>query len=265
MNILGISAGYHDAAATVINKGEILFAGHSERYSKIKNDPTIHKDLLQELCEWEYDTVAFYERPWMHNLQQLYTGQRHFGPWTTRQALNRQLGLWYQNPARKEVCFSHHLSHAAAGFQTSKFDRATVVVIDAIGEWDTISIYGAKYNKHGYAKYKKLWSQKYPHSLGLFYSAMNKRAGLKPLDEEYLLSYLNRSDHVIVVEEGSETGGVFSYILSTLGRRSTLPLHNWHCIGIPDRFIDHGKMESLRKHLNLSKDGIIQKAISLCV
>ena len=85
---------------------------------------------------------------------------------------------------------------------------------------------------------------------GISCAALNLRF-VKPLDEEYLLSYLNRSDHVIVVEEGSETGGVFSYILSTLGRRSTLPLHNWHCIGIPDRFIDHGKMESLRKHLNL--------------
>jgi carbamoyltransferase len=80
----------------------------------------------------------------------------------------------------------HHLSHAAAGFQTSPYDRATVVVIDAIGEWDTASIWSAEYS-NGKAKYKKLWSKKYPHSLGLFYSAMTKRAGLKPLDEEYIL------------------------------------------------------------------------------
>jgi carbamoyltransferase len=59
-------------------------------------------------------------------------------------------------------------------------------VIDAIGEWDTISIWDARY-VNGQAKYKKLWSQKYPHSIGLFYSAMTKRAGLKPLDEEYIL------------------------------------------------------------------------------
>jgi carbamoyltransferase len=187
MNILGISAGFHDASATVINdSGQILFAGHSERYSKVKNDPTLHPDLLKELCEWEYSTVAFYERPWLHNLQQLYTGQHKFGPWTTSGAIKRHLGAWYQTPAKFEHCYPHHLSHAAAGFQTSPFDRATVVVIDAIGEFDTVSIYGAEY-VNGVAQYKKLWGQSYPHSIGLFYSAMTEQAGLKPMEEEYIL------------------------------------------------------------------------------
>ena len=187
MNILGISAGFHDASAAVIDtNGNILFAGHSERYSKQKNDPNLHPDLLRELCNWEYDTVAFYERPWLHNLQQLYTGQREFGPWTTGGAIRQHLGSWYQTPALREVCFPHHLSHAAAGFQTSPFDRATVVVIDAIGEWDTISIWGAEY-VNGRAKYTRLWGQKYPHSIGLFYSAMTERVGLKPNEEEYIL------------------------------------------------------------------------------
>jgi carbamoyltransferase len=80
----------------------------------------------------------------------------------------------------------HHLSHAAAGFQTSTFDRATVVVIDAIGEFETTSIYGAEY-RNGRAVYKKLWQQHYPHSIGLFYTAATARVGLKPLDEEYIL------------------------------------------------------------------------------
>ena len=187
MNILGISAGFHDAAATVINNnGEILFAGHSERYSKIKNDPNLHPDLLQELCRWEYDTVAFYERPWLHNLQQFYTGQRAYGPWTTHGALKTYLGDWYKYSANKEQAYPHHLSHAAAGFQTSTFDRATVVVIDAIGEFDTISIWAAEY-VDGCAKYKRLWGQRYPHSIGLFYSAMTERVGLKPMEEEYIL------------------------------------------------------------------------------
>jgi carbamoyltransferase len=187
MNILGISAGFHDASATVINtNGNILFAGHSERYSKLKNDSTIHPDLLKELCKWEYDTVAFYERPWMHNLQQLYTGQHHFGPWTTGGALKKYLGTWYQHRARQEIAYPHHLSHAAAGFQTSPFDRATVVVIDAIGEFDTISIWGAEY-REGRAQYQRLWRQRYPHSIGLFYSAMTKEIGLKPMEEEYIL------------------------------------------------------------------------------
>ena len=187
MNVLGISAGFHDAAATVINNhGEILFAGHSERYSKLKNDASLSDGLISELCPWQYDTIAWYERPALHNLQQWYSGQRHTEPWTTRGVLKKYLGAWYQNPANHERSYPHHLSHAAAGFQTSPFDRATVVVIDAIGEFDTISIYGAEYDQNGKAVYKKLWGQKYPHSIGLFYSAITQRVGLHPLDEEYI-------------------------------------------------------------------------------
>jgi carbamoyltransferase len=185
--ILGLSAGFHDAAATVIRSdGEIVFAGHSERYSKFKNDPTLSDGLISELCKWQYDTIAWYERPWLHNLQQWYSGQQHTEPWTTRGVLKKHLGGWYQNPAEREISFPHHLSHAAAGFQTSPFNRATVVVIDAIGEFDTISIYGAEYDREGKAVYKKLWGQRYPHSIGLFYSAITQRVGLHPLDEEYI-------------------------------------------------------------------------------
>ena len=185
--ILGISAGFHDAAATVINNnGDIVFAGHSERYSKKKNDSELSDGLLAELCQYHYDIVAFYERPWAHNLQQLYSGQRNLGPWTTRAALDRYLGSWYQYPASDQRSYPHHLSHAASGFQTSPFDRATVVVIDAIGEFDTISIWGAEYDQTGRAVYRKLWGQRYPHSIGLFYSAITKRVGLHPLDEEYI-------------------------------------------------------------------------------
>ena len=187
-HILGISAGYHDAAVTVINtQGDILFAGHAERYSKLKNDATLSSGLIAELCEWPYDTVAFYERPWLHNLQQLYSGQQPNSAWTTGGAIRQQLGDWYSRPALHERSYPHHLSHAAAGFQTSPYDRATVVVIDAVGEFDTISIWGAEYDRMGTATYKKLWGQKYPHSIGLFYSAITGRLGLRPLDEEYIV------------------------------------------------------------------------------
>jgi len=185
--VLGISAGFHDAAVTVISpQGSILFAGHSERYSKIKNDPKIHPDLLQECCAYEFGTVAFYERPWMHNYQQWRSGQKHYGVWTTRQAIRQHLGEWYQNPAPVEISYPHHVSHAAAGFQTSPFDEAAVVVIDAIGEMDTISIFRAWYDDGGHARYQRVWRQGYPHSIGLFYSAVTKAVGLKPMEEEYI-------------------------------------------------------------------------------
>jgi len=186
-HILGISAGFHDASVAVVREdGEIMFAGHSERYSKIKNDAHVHPDLLQECCDYEFDTVAFYERPWMHNIQQWWSGQKRYGMWTTHDAIRWHLGSWYQRPARREVCYPHHLSHAAAGFQTSPFNQAAVVVIDAIGEMDTISIYHACYDEQGRARYRKMWGQRYPHSIGLFYSAVTKAVGLKPMEEEYI-------------------------------------------------------------------------------
>jgi len=184
--ILGLSAGFHDAAVALVSaNGDILFAAHSERYSKIKNDPDIHQDLLHD-CANGVDEVAFYERPWMHNFQQWYSGQRKYGPWTTHRAIKRSLGSWYQQPTRREHSFPHHVSHAAAGFQTSPFDEAAVVVIDAIGEMDTISIFRAWYDDVGQARYRRVWRQRYPHSIGLFYSAITKAVGLKPMEEEYI-------------------------------------------------------------------------------
>ena len=186
MNILGISAGFHDAAAAVVNRqGDILFAGHSERYSKKKNDANFCQGLLDEVTEYGPDVVAYYERPWNKQFRQWYAGQGiEWDKLTTRQILKQQLGG--QIEPERVHSFNHHLSHAAGGFQTSPFDRATVVVIDAIGEWDTITIWGAEYDKTGRARYRRLWGQRYPHSLGLFYSAITKRVGLHPLDEEYI-------------------------------------------------------------------------------
>jgi carbamoyltransferase len=187
MNILGISAGFHDGAATVLsNHGEILFAGHSERYSKVKNDPNICPQLVEEIAKYKWDTVAYYERPWYKQLRQWYSGQGiEWNKLSVEKIIQEQLAPIHIGDMKIKN-YNHHLSHAAAGFQTSPFDRATVVVIDAVGEWDTISIWGAKY-VNGYAKYTKLWSQKYPHSIGLFYSAMTKRVGLKPNEDEYIL------------------------------------------------------------------------------
>jgi carbamoyltransferase len=187
-HILGISAGFHDAAVTLLkSNGEIVFAGHSERYSKQKNDANISSGLLTELAGYAIDTIAYYERPWLKQLRNLRTGQGiDWSNTRLQQVLQKQLGPAFNNWVGTTQCYNHHLSHAAAGFQTSPYDRATVVVIDAIGEFDTISIWGAEYDSKGDATYKKLWGQQYPHSIGLFYSAITQRIGLHPLDEEYI-------------------------------------------------------------------------------
>ena len=186
MNILGLSGGFHDAAASVVSPdGEIMFAAHSERYSKRKNDPDLDPRLLRTALSHGISHIAWYERPWLHNIQQWRSGQKSYGPWTVGTTIQQRMGEAYDGP-RYFHSFPHHLSHAAAGFQTSPFDRAAVVVIDAIGELDTITIYRASYDDQGHAVYDRMWRQAYPHSIGLFYSAITKAVGLKPMEEEYI-------------------------------------------------------------------------------
>ena len=184
-NIVGVSAGFHDAGVSVIGpNGDILFAAHSERYSRVKNDPNLNQDIMDEALSYgRVKDFAWYERPWLKKTRQMYSGEwrKVFTDKSPRQHL-AEVGI--NNPVKT---YSHHLSHAAAGFQTSPFDRAVVLVVDAIGEWDTYSAYIASYDDTGKAVYKPVLKIRYPNSMGLFYSAMTQAAGLKPMEEEYIL------------------------------------------------------------------------------
>jgi carbamoyltransferase len=189
-NILGISAGFHDAGLSVISPaGDILFASHAERFSKKKHDAEMCTHMVNYAMQFgEVDTIAYYERPWLKNLRMVRSGQGADSPWQLKNVLNKHLFFHPKlvNNANLKA-FGHHLSHAAAGFQTSPFDDATVLVIDAIGEFDTVSVWNAWYDKKGNAQYKLRWRMKYPDSIGMFYSAMTKFVGLRPMDEEYIL------------------------------------------------------------------------------
>ena len=194
MNYIGISCGFHDAALSIVDvHGDILFAGHSERYSKQKHTKDLCWDLVTDALshtKYSYNEIHYYERPWMKFLRQLRTGEgSRLANLSVKQIIGSDLVNKLQDGRGGKIhTHNHHLSHAAAGFQTSPFNDATVVVIDAIGEFDTITIWDATYNNTtGRAEYKKLWGQTYPDSIGLFYSAMTKRVGLRPLDEEYIL------------------------------------------------------------------------------
>lgn len=184
MSVIGISAGAHDASVTVLEQdGIISFAGHAERYSKIKNDPWLNRGLIADAmkcCTTLPRKIAWYENPLKRNLRYIRAAQ-----WNA---------LFY-DPSHKDQLsavgldhlpveyYSHHKSHAAAGFYTSPFYEATVVVADAIGEFETFSVWHGDKNN----KLHKIYSMSYPHSLGLFYSAFTKRVGLKPNEDEYIL------------------------------------------------------------------------------
>jgi carbamoyltransferase len=173
MNILGISEGFHDAALCLIRDNRIIHASHSERYSGVKNDKWIHPTQWPISERNLPDVVAYYEKPFKKNLRRLYAGQK-----------------WQKPRVKYDRNFSHHESHAAAGYYTAPFDDCNVLVIDAIGEWDTISIWeGSATNSYmgqKEHKLKKIRSWKYPYSLGLLYSAITQRIGLKPNEDEYI-------------------------------------------------------------------------------
>jgi carbamoyltransferase len=154
---------------------------------------------------------------------------------------------------RKVHTHNHHLSHAAAGFQTSPYYDATVVVIDAIGEFDTISIYNAYYDKNGIAKYKKLWGQRYPDSIGLFYSAMTKRVGLKPLDEEYILMGMAAYGNTKPLKEMSN---------SLIESFKDIVFKDNLQIGVPDNFLEGADERSIATSTQLIAEQLIMQVMS---
>lgn len=193
MNYVGISCGFHDAGLSVIDdNGNILFAGHSERYSMKKHDSKLGSGIVKDAKNYINNDfeVHYYERPYIKAVRQFIANQK-LGPFNVNKIIGKhnlyQLESFKHMRKGNVKTHNHHLCHAAAGFQTSPYEDATVVVIDAIGELDTISIWNATYDKNGVAKYKKIWGRRYPDSIGLFYSAMTHRVGLRPLDEEYIL------------------------------------------------------------------------------
>jgi carbamoyltransferase len=173
----GISANSHDAAITVIKDNQILFAAQSERYSKKKNDAHLHPDLIVDAMYYgNPDEIIWYENPWLKSLRQFKAGQGFVNN-SVKNYLQQ-----YNLPINNVTYSSHHKAHAAGGFYTSPFTDAAILVIDAIGEFDTTTIWEGRGDK-----LTKKFSVKYPHSLGLWYSAMTQRIGLKPNEEEYIL------------------------------------------------------------------------------
>jgi carbamoyltransferase len=181
MRILGINCMNHDAAMAVVDGKEILWAAHSERYSKIKNDHFLNWDIVNEANTFgPFDKVVYYEKPWLKKTRQFYAGQ-YTEAFSRKEMPQQHLD---QFNIKIDEYVKHHDSHAAAGYFTSPFkeEGATILTVDAIGEWETVSISTA--NK---AHMERKETINYPHSVGLLYSAFTHRCGLKPAEEEYIL------------------------------------------------------------------------------
>ena len=171
MIVLGVNETSHDASLSLIKDGKILFAGHAERYSKKKNDWYINDSLIKNALQYgRPDHIAYYEKPLLK---------------ASRLALRGGSGEWkprFELPGIPIKYFSHHYSHAAAGYYTSNFSDAVIVVLDAIGEYNTSTIWTGEEDK-----IKLKYKRNYPVSFGLFYSAFTQLIGLMPNQEEYIM------------------------------------------------------------------------------
>ena len=170
-----------------LNHGSSLAVFNNSRLQSLQSstEEDLPGDLIRsQLFIGAPDRIFWYERPWVKKARQIYAGQ-----YTTALDLSvlpkKKLKEWSLHYA--PVTYTpHHASHAAAGYYTSPFNHCAIVVLDAIGEFESATIWEAK---HG--EMKKVWSRSYPHSLGLFYSAFTKLVGLEPIKQEFLLQQMS--------------------------------------------------------------------------
>ena len=166
----GITSESHNASLSVLSDDTFLFASESERFSGIKNDPYLNDGIINYALKFgKPELICWYENPYKKTIRQVLSGQGFI----------QNFKKYADVPIKY---YDHHYTHACAGYFTSKFDECCVVVIDAIGEFQTLTIWEAYGNK-----LKLKFQLRYPHSIGLWYSAMTQRCGLKPNEEEYIL------------------------------------------------------------------------------
>ncbi len=197
MKILGISAYYHDSAAALLVDGLPVAAAQEERFSRIKNDPAFPQQAidycLQQagLTSADLDAVVFYDKPVVkfERLLNSFLARAPKGYQLFVQALPSWFRekLWIPSKLRKalpgcrEYLFaSHHQSHAAAAFYPSPFERAAILTVDGVGEWATCSYAVGDGNK-----LQLLKEIRFPHSIGLLYSAFTAYLGFKVNEGEY--------------------------------------------------------------------------------
>lgn len=197
MNILGISAFYHDSAACLVKDGEILSAAQEERFTRKKHDHNFPKKAI-EFClsdagikPEQLDLVAFYDKPFLkfERLLETYLTYAPVGIKSFIKAMPLWIKekLWMKEMIKDKLGYSgkvifpeHHESHAASAFYPSPFNKAAILTMDGVGEWTTTS-YGI-----GDGNDIKLLAEiKFPHSLGLLYSALTYYTGFKVNSGEY--------------------------------------------------------------------------------
>ena len=246
--VLGVSGLYHDAAAALLCDGQLVAAAQEERFTRIKNDPTLPVHAIEyclqagNVARDAKITVSYYEKPVSSFVRVLKTftavglkGIRTF-PHAMEESLRRKLWVSYGidralkqlgfATARQTLFAEHHVSHAAAAFYPSPFDSAAVLTFDGVGEWATSSI-----GLGSGSKIDLLQEMRFPSSLGLLYSAFTSACGFGVNSGEYKLMglapfgeprYLQRIlDQVIDLREDGSFTVNLEYFDYLAGRRMT--------------------------------------------
>jgi carbamoyltransferase len=204
MQILGISAFYHDSAACLIRDGDIIAAAQEERFTRIKHDSSFPINAVKYCLKegktkaTDIDKVVFYEKPFV-KFERLLKTYLSFAP-RGLFSFFEAVPVWIKDKlfmkseiARifveelggmpGEILFNeHHRSHAASAFYPSPFEDAAVLCLDGVGEWATTTAWTGKGSN-----IEQLWELRFPHSLGLLYSAFTYYTGFKVNSGEYKL------------------------------------------------------------------------------
>ena len=195
MYILGLSCFYHDSAISLLSSDGVVFASHEERFSRVKHDKSFPRQALNHCVETynitldQIVSIVFYENPLLKLDRKFRYGDNQFSDsseildsYSISKHISHYTG-WNISLIYSKLYFSsHHLSHAASSYYCSGFNSTAVLVIDAVGEKDTVSIYHAKENN-----ISKIWTLAFPQSVGLFYSAFTYFCGFKVNSGEYKL------------------------------------------------------------------------------
>lgn len=198
MNILGISCYFHDASAALLKDGELVAAAEEERFTRKKHDYEFPQNAIDfclgvgGLKAADLDYVVFFEKPFIKFERLLLSSMQTFprSHKVFREAMITWLGdkLWIKTliqkrlgvPATKILFSEHHLSHAASTFFCSGFDEAAIMTVDGVGEWTTASVGIGKGTE-----IKLVKEIRFPHSLGLLYSAFTAFLGFEVNEGEY--------------------------------------------------------------------------------
>lgn len=198
MNILGVSAYYHDSAAALVRDGDIIAAAQEERFTRKKHDFNFPHNAIAYCLEQagiqpgQLDYVVFYDKPFIkfERILETYLQYAPIGIQSFIKAMPLWIKqkLWMKNLIQEhlpgyegKILFPrHHESHAAAAFYPSPFEEAAIITVDGVGEWTTTSVGYGKGNK-----VKLIKEIHFPHSLGMLYSAFTYYTGFKVNSGEY--------------------------------------------------------------------------------